>query len=500
MTEIMTEANPAGMTRQQLYDRIRKTSRDEFVLDEMIRLGFWPSDQAAPSLPEQIIRREGELGRELTELLKKQRRYENREFMLREMRKKRMEDSRQKQAENKKRREEERFQRAGQWQNRKEKEILWLGAGVSGGLNQQESDTRRLQQYGLPFYANAEELASAMGISIGQLRFLAFDRKTAKISHYKRFYIPKKTGGRRLISAPMPRLKNAQSFILQNILSKIPLYPCVHGFVQGKSIVSNAEPHLGRDMVINLDLKDFFPTVTYARVKGLFRSLGYSEAIATVLGLICTEADTDEVILDGISYHVAASRRHLPQGSPASPAISNLVCRKMDRRLRGAADALGFTYTRYADDLSFSASSGDTDKIKKLLWQVRQIVSDEGFALHQQKQRIMRKGNRQEVTGIVVNEKPGINRKSMRSFRALLFQMEKDGPEGKHWNQSRNLMPAVQGYAAYVSMVNPEKGKILRDRIKGIVEKYPIRHVVRHRKKMAEPELPAPKKPWWKFW
>src|SRR5262249_12338200 len=145
-----------------------------------------------------------------------------------------------------------------------------------------------------------------------------------------RFKIPKKTGGERLISAPMPRLKKAQYWILDNILRRVEVSDSAHGFLTGRSIVSNARPHVGADLIINLDLKDFFPTVSYKRVKGLFKSLGYSESAASVLGLICTEPDVEEVELDGKRYFVALTDRHLPQGAPTSPSITNILCRRLD--------------------------------------------------------------------------------------------------------------------------------------------------------------------------
>src|SRR5690606_31416208 len=115
----------------------------------------------------------------------------------------------------------------------------------------------------------------------------------------------KKTGGLRTISAPMPRLKRAQYWILSNILEPINLHGDAHGFVKQRSIVTNAQAHVGKDVVINIDLQDFFPTVSYPRVKGFFHQLGYSEHVATILALLCTEAETQEVELDGHTWFVS---------------------------------------------------------------------------------------------------------------------------------------------------------------------------------------------------
>src|SRR5262249_14930317 len=158
-----------------------------------------------------------------------------------------------------------------------------------------EGDDARLGAAGLPLVHRAEELAGAMGITVGELRFLSYSRRVSAVSHYKRFQVPKKGGGLRQISAPMPRLKRAQEWVLRNILDRVPVHDAAHGFRRGRSIVSNAAPHAGADVVVNLDLKDFFPTITYRRVRGVFRKLGYSEQVATILALLCSEPEVDAV-------------------------------------------------------------------------------------------------------------------------------------------------------------------------------------------------------------
>ena len=139
---------------------------------------------------------------------------------------------------------------------------------------------------------------------VGQLRALCFTRTASTTHHYVRFLLPKKTGGTRLISAPLPRLKAAQAWVLAHVLGKVPVHEAAHGFRPGRSIVTNARPHVGAALVVNLDLKDFFPSVGYRRVKFAFMHLGYSEATATVLALLCTEPDVDEVELDLSLIHI----------------------------------------------------------------------------------------------------------------------------------------------------------------------------------------------------
>ncbi|MFL5348731.1 MAG: reverse transcriptase domain-containing protein [Hyalangium sp.] len=497
--------------RQELYERIQQGSKEEFVLEDMVRLGFWPARSGVPGDPRDEVHRKAELEKQLRALTSEQARLGNLERLKKELRKKRLAESKRKQQETKDRRERERVARAEAWKARKAKEILFLGRGVSGGLNQRTPDGAKLERQGLPKLDTPEVLAQALGLSVGQLRGLCYARVVSTRTNYVRFALPKKTGGLRLISAPLPRLKAAQHWVLKNVLEKLPLHEAAHGFRAGHSIVSNARPHVGAAVVVNLDLKDFFPTVVYPRVKGFFVKLGYSEATATALALLCTEPDMEEVELDGQRYFVAQGGRRLPQGAPTSPALTNLLCRRLDRRLKGAARLLGFTYTRYADDLTFSVPKGGTGDMGKLLRLVRFVVRKEGFVPHPEKTRVLRRGGQQEVTGVVVNDKPGVDRETLRRFRALLHQLEKSGPEGKKWNGSTDVIASAVGFANYVAMVDPAKGQVFQQKARALEQKYGRKTVMPPRPKPAgaptgeapKPEEPSspnepPKKKWWK--
>jgi RNA-directed DNA polymerase len=458
------------LTRQQIYDRIRQSSREEFILEEMQRLGFWPRNDSAPALPEQLIKKEGELQRELSTLLQEKRKFDDKEAMLAEMRKKRMEEAKKKRELTKQKKETERIAKAEKWKESKEKEIIYLGEEVSGGLNANENNVSALHAKGLVPFADETELAKTMGITIAQLRFLCYHRKVTTTTHYKRFGIRKKSGGMRIISAPMPRLKAAQYWVLHNVLNELNYHEAAHGFVKDHSILTNAKEHLNKDVVVNIDLKDFFPSIHFKRVKGLFHKLGYSEKISTIFSLLCTEPEVEEVELDGKTYFVAKSKRALPQGAPTSPAITNLLCYKLDCRLRGVANAMGFFYTRYADDITFSGNGEAAAKVQQLLWRLHRIIKEEGFTIHPKKVHVMRKGARQEVTGIVVNQQPGINRKTLHRFRALLNNIEKEGIEGKKW-KGGNLVAEITGYAEFVSMVKPQQGAKFKEQVKRIMQR-----------------------------
>jgi retron-type reverse transcriptase len=507
--------------RQELYERIQHSSKDELVLEEMVRLGFWPARSGTPGDPRDEVHRRAELEKQLRALTSEQSRLGNLERLKRELRKQRMAQSKRKQQETKERRERERVAKAEAWKARKAKELLFLGRGVSGGLSQRTPDVARLERQGLPKLETPEVLAQALGLSVGQLRGLCYARVVYTRTNYVRFALPKKPGGLRLISAPLPRLKAAQHWVLKNLLEKLPVHEAAHGFRPGRSIVSNAQPHVGAAVVVNLDLKDFFPTVMYPRVKGFFVKLGYSEATATALALLCTEPDVDEVELDGQRYYVAQGARRLPQGAPTSPALTNLLCQRLDRRLKGAARKLGYTYTRYADDLTFSAPKpGGGEDVGKLLRLVRFVVQKEGFKPHPEKTRVLRRGGQQEVTGVVVNDKPGVDRETLRRFRALLHQVEKSGPEGKKWNGSTDVIASAVGFANYVAMVDAAKGKVLQEKARALEQRYGRKTQVRWRKSVAAPStstapppVPAAPKPeepskpsepakkkWWKLY
>jgi hypothetical protein len=232
-------------TRQELYERVRRVGRQGFILEQMVRLGFWPTQGVLPEDPADEIRRQSEIQQELSKLRSENRKLYNEEALLKELRKKRFAESRKKRQETKERRERERRERAEEWRKKKEQEIVYLGPKVSGGLNNYESDEGRLKQNNLPRFDKPEEIAAAMGISVNKLRFLAFDRKTSAVSHYIHFKLPKKTGGHRLISAPKTKLKAAQQWILGHILSRVTPHEAAHGFRRERNIVTNARPHLG---------------------------------------------------------------------------------------------------------------------------------------------------------------------------------------------------------------------------------------------------------------
>jgi RNA-directed DNA polymerase len=341
---------------------------------------------------------------------------------------------------------------------RRAEDIIYLGRGVSKGLVDRRSNLELLQRSGLPAWSAPADVARGLGLTLKQLRWLCFHAEATTKTHYVYFEVPKRSGGKRLLSAPHALLKTTQRRVLDELLSKLPLEPEAHGFVKGRSTVTNATAHLGQGVVLNVDLKDFFPTVTFRRVRGLFESFGYSPAVATVLGLLCTEAPRRKVRFDDSELWVAVGERCLPQGAPTSPAIANLISRKLDRRLRGRLGTKGWVYTRYADDLSFSKKTFTRADLGFVHASIRHVVEDEGFALNPKKGRAQGQGGRQDVTGVVVNVKPGVPRDELRRLRALLHQAAKGGLEAQNREKVPNFRQVLEGKIAYVMMIDRAKG------------------------------------------
>ena len=168
------------------------------------------------------------------------------------------------------------------------------------------------------------------------------------------------------------------------------------------------------------------------------------------------------MLLAGTKYHVATGPRALPQGACTSPAISNQIAWKLDKRLNGLAEKLGSRYTRYADDITFSGSGEVAEKIGWLLAKIRHIAEDEGFRINQNKTRVHRPHTAQMVTGIVVNERPGVPRKLVRRLRAILHRAQFEGLENQNRENRPHFEDWVRGMVAYIQMVNPKQAEPLK--------------------------------------
>ena len=285
-----------------------------------------------------------------------------------------------------------------------------------------------------------DDLARELGHDLQGVKAVA--AKTSAL--YREVHLPRKNGTFRTIHSPREPLRSMQRWIARHVLRAYQPHPAAHGFVVGRSIVSNATPHVGRAYLVSLDIADFFPSITWGRVRKAFEKLGYPYSVALLLANLCTR------------------RGVLPQGAATSPGLSNIVCECLDRRLAGLARSRGMRYSRYADDMTFSS---DDERVRSMLPFIRQLINEEGFQLRDQKTRILRKGARRTVTGIVVNQRANLPRAHVRMLRAAAHRMATRGPEAvKIESRSGGAAhPArvLAGHLAYLSMVNASSGRLL---------------------------------------
>jgi retron-type reverse transcriptase len=268
-----------------------------------------------------------------------------------------------------------------------------------------------------------EELADWLEVPLDQLRSVE--------PRYHTFEIPKRAGGTRTIHAPDDRLKALQGAILHRVLSGLRAHPAAHGFERGRSIVTNARPHVGKAVAVSLDLRDFFPSTEARRVRRYFRAIGWSRIASGMLSDLCT-------------YEGG-----LPQGAPTSPRLSNLINYRMDARLAGLAHSLGADYTRYADDITFSLVRDASAAAIGPISTTRRIVGDFGYRMHPDKLSVRRRHQRQEVTGLVVNETIALPRETRRWLRAVEHRLRTAG-------ECTLAEDELQGWLGLVNMVHQQ--------------------------------------------
>ncbi len=269
--------------------------------------------------------------------------------------------------------------------------------------------------------------------------------------HYRRYFIPKANGQMRMISAPKYRLKMIQKTILKEILEKAETPEVCKGFCTGKSIVDNASPHLKAITLIKLDLENFFPTLSFLHVYQVFLGFGYGKPVAGLLACLCTD--------------IYKKKRYAPQGAPTSPMIANLYAKNLDARLNGFWTKMGFTYTRYADDIAIS-SKQTIKHLDRMVYYSLGIVKDEKLQPNLEKIKYFRKGHKKRITGIVVNDSLNPDRQWCMRLRAQIHQfnlnketLQKEEREHE-WNE-------IQGKIAFLHMVNPVKAQKFKKMING---------------------------------
>ena len=299
----------------------------------------------------------------------------------------------------------------------------------------------------LKYISTAQELAVVLDeikqIEFGSVRYSIsvnmlkhFSSDTIAPKRFRTFHIRKKSGGLREIKAPCKQLEVILTCV--NILLKTIYKPSdvAMGFTSGRSVLNNAQVHVGHNYVFNIDLKDFFPSIPQARVwKRLqLAPFNFSQEIANILAGLCC------------SYDPNVNANVLPQGSPASPLLTNAICDKLDRRMKGVAKRFGLHYSRYADDMTFSSMHNVYQEGSKFRIEIQRIISEQGFYMNERKTRLQKTGSRQEVTGLTVNAIANVSHKYISDLRWILHVWEKEG--------------YAKAYAMFYPKYKHEKGDI----------------------------------------
>lgn len=309
------------------------------------------------------------------------------------------------------------------------------------------ANTPLLRLFDLPVFSSIDELASIMHVSSNHL--IRYSENS--FERYIHFQIPKSKVGFRDIYAPYRELKGIQAWILRYILDKLSISPYATAYIRGKSIYDNVQPHINNRYFICIDLKDFFPSISYGRVVKMFSRLGYSVRAAEILANFCTY------------------KGKLPQGAVTSPSISNIISSQLDRRIAGYTAKRNITYTRYADDITLS--SNNRNSLNQALLRIRKIIQSEHFLINEEKLRILGPRKRVSVTGLIKNTsnaKFGIGRKTKRHMRSVIH----NHLIGNNIDKKYLTEASINGWLSYLKGVDLETFTNLNQYIEKLKIKY----------------------------
>lgn len=301
-------------------------------------------------------------------------------------------------------------------------------------LDEYLSYIQELTDKEIPVIFELEHLSRLVGINYISL----CEMINSPESFYREFKIPKKRGGRRVLNAPYPSLLTCQKWIYKNILIKSPIHQCAQGFVENRSIFTNAEPHLNNMALLKMDLENFFPSIPINWVINYFSSLGYAKNVSFYLAALCC-------------YH-----KHLPQGAATSPYLSNILLYSLDSRIQKLANAYNLIYTRYADDLTFSGNyiPHNFSRI------VGDIVNGFNLSVNDNKTRLHTTRGQRIVTGIsVAGESLALPRTKKRELRKEVHFIRKYGLLS-HMSKTKvknpSYLESLEGKLRFWLQVEPE--------------------------------------------
>ena len=295
------------------------------------------------------------------------------------------------------------------------------------------SYSKTLFDNSLPIISSPKHFSLLVGLEHQYICNMAY----ASERFYRHFSIPKSNGKIRDIYEPLPDLKFVQSWILHNILEKCPVSDYAKAYLKGRTLKHNAKFHRAQKVLVTMDIKDFFPSISISDVTTIFKNLGYFHDLSCFLA------------------HLCCLHNILPQGAPTSPYLSNLRMISLDEKISKYILQNGIRYTRYADDLTFS---GDCNP-HSLIHKVSKIIFDEGFSINSEKTRVAKSNARQEVTGIVVNAHMQVSKEKRRKIRQQVYYIEKFGLEShlEHIEENRaNYLNHLLGQINFALFVNPK--------------------------------------------
>lgn len=296
---------------------------------------------------------------------------------------------------------------------------------------------RELHKRDIPIIASPAHFSMLVGMDHDYVCRMAYSAK----HFYRHFTILKSNGKERPIDEPLPDLKYVQHWILENILEKIPVSPYAKAFVPKRGVKENARFHRGQDVVVTMDIKNFFPSIRIQQVTKIFSNLGYYPDVSTFLAYLCC-------------YEYV-----LPQGAPTSPYLSNLRLQDFDARVATYTREHGIRYTRYADDLTFSGSFNPHHLIKT----ISDWLFEEGFCVNTTKTRVARQNARQEVTGIVVNSHLQVSKDERKKIRQEVYFIKKYGLNShlaRIEETRQNYLNHLLGKINYARYINPHDKQI----------------------------------------
>ncbi|MFW6008790.1 MAG: retron St85 family RNA-directed DNA polymerase [archaeon] len=292
--------------------------------------------------------------------------------------------------------------------------------------------------FNFPTIKNLDDLANKIQLSKYLIYHLTYNTKY----FYKKVEKKKSQGGYRQLFCPSNKLKAVQAWILRKILEYIPLEENATAFRKGMNVRDNVEKHKENKFILCLDIKNFFDNIPKKWVYNFYLKLGYNKHVSILLTNICT--------LEG----------HLPQGAVTSPSLSNILLKRLDRRISGYAGKRNITYTRYADDIALSSNDpAILENSKQFI--INKIINDEGFKLNKAKTRMLRPGNRREITGLVItdNDEVRIGRKTKKKIRAAIHHYiygKKDV-----WQDHEELKQHIKGWMNFIKGVDEKSYKQL---------------------------------------